>query len=165
MDRTISEIRAAGTKDRASLLIVCVCILYSCVFTWIHKLWLSYCTMLNNITNCWLWTKRMNTSFFYFHHSTIIIVSSIHVYKWFFTVWVDCDIHFHSFISIKSFFLIIKLCWFFWSSAIAIKKEFSIKLTFIIQNLYNILKYIMQCLRQALSEPTTLEIYYGSTLV
>lgn len=36
--------------------------------------------------------------------------------------------------------------------------EFSIKLTFIIQNLYNILKYIMQCLRQALSEPTTLQL-------
>lgn len=33
VDRTISEIRAAGTEDRASLLIVCVCILYSCVFT------------------------------------------------------------------------------------------------------------------------------------
>lgn len=100
----------------------------------------------------------MNTSFFYFHHSTIIIVSSIHVYKWFFTVWVDCDIHFHSFISIKSLFLnyeIVFILLVFHS--IAIKKGFSIRLTFIIQNLNNILKYIMQCLRQALSEPTTLQ--------
>lgn len=141
MDRTISEIRAAGTKDRASLLIVCVCILYRCVFSWIHKLWLSYCTLLNNITNCWLWTKRMNTIFFYFHHSTIIIVSSIHVYKWFFTVLVDCDIHFHSFISIKSLFFlnyeIVLILLVFHS--IAIKKEFSIRLTYIIQNLNNIL--------------------------
>lgn len=160
MDRTISEIRAAGTKDRASLLIVCVCILYSCVFTWIHKLWLSYCTMLNNITNCWLWTKRMNTSFFF--NSIIPPLLLTHLYMCrsvFFTVWVDCDIHFHSFISIKSLFLsykivLIRLVF----HLIAKKKDFSIKLTFIIQNLYNILKYIMQCLRQALSEPTTLQL-------
>lgn len=160
VDRTISEIRAAGTKDRASLLIVCVCILYSCVFTWIHILWLSYCTILNNITNCWLWTKRMNTSFFYFHHSTIIIVSSIHVYKWFFTVWVDCDIHFHSFISIKIFFnyKIVLVLLVFHSKAI--QKEFSIRLTYMIQNLYNILvhKYIMQCAGQALSERFTFQL-------
>lgn len=160
MDRTISEIRAAGTKDRASLLIVCVCILYSCVFTWIHKLWLSYCTMLNNISTCWLWTKRMNIRFFLFppfHHYYCLIYTCVEVF-FYCLGWLRYTfsfIHLNKIFILLNYKIMLVLLVF---HSIAIKKEFSIRLTYIIQNLYNILKYIMQCLRQALSEPTTLQL-------
>lgn len=132
VDRIIFEICVVGIKDWVFFLIVCVCILYSCVFIWIYKFWLFYCIMLNNILICWFWIKRMNIRFFYFYYFIIIIVLFIYVYKWFFIVWVDCDIYFYLFILIKFFFLIIKLCWFFWFFVIVIKKEFLIKLIFII---------------------------------